>query len=1043
MPADARLVVYCPDGTADLSAAVAGLGLPQGAPGHLRLARPVGARVELVDSAVRTIPLRAALPALLAVPAHGAADSSHSWKRVPDTLAVWSLAARLANRLVARHQLVPTLVLGPEGHAHGVWRATVEDDAEAGAMLARLAAAMPRAGHAVGAGPDAVWEPSALLGVFLDAVADLIARDGNDPPRAGRPRARLLPWTARWAEALVDPADPTVPLREDAAELVASIAGWQAAGDHGGPGTAELHLSAPESQDGPWRLDIAVRTDDGVLHPAASIWRPEDDGTGEDAYGPDSAALQETLLRALGRCARIFPPLDAVLRQATPVGLDLDLDQAWRLLTDAAPLLSAAGVVLRLPGDIAERRLRARIRVGAAPDGPDGAAAGGTDGTAGLPALEDLPGIRASSAPASAEGVFGGLLAGFRWEVALGDETLTQEEFEAIVAAQAPLVRWRDRWIHVDPAALGPVGRAGEGGELTLAEALALGLQGSVDAGRFTDEEAEPIEVVADGGVAAVLDRIRAAADHPPVPATPDGFAGELRPYQRRGVAWLEGMGDLGLGAVLADDMGLGKTIELTAYLLSRPTGGPFLIVCPTSVVGNWERELNRFAPDLPVTRHHGAERAGELTDVKGAVLTTYGTLRRDVDVLAAVEWDVVTLDEAQQVKNATTAAARAVRRLRSNHTVAMTGTPLENRLAELWSLLDATNPGLLGTRATFGRRFAVPIEKRRDRAAALRLRRLVAPFVLRREKSDPTVIADLPDKIERTVVCPLTAEQAALYQAAVDRTLGGLSGARSMERRGRILALLTELKQICNHPAQYLGEGGREAAAGGWGARGEGGREAAAGGWGAQGEGGRAAAAPLRLAGRSGKLAAACEIVTEATDAGDRLLLFTQYVVMGRLLVAQLSADLGVAVPFLHGGLAPRARDRMVEAFQTEPDSSPVLVVSLRAGGTGLNLTAATHVMHYDRWWNPAVEDQATDRAHRIGQTRTVEVHKLVTAGTLEERIAELLERKRALADTVVGAGETWITELDDSALAELVALSRDAPITDLTDEDDEEPPR
>jgi SNF2 family DNA or RNA helicase len=448
------------------------------------------------------------------------------------------------------------------------------------------------------------------------------------------------------------------------------------------------------------------------------------------------------------------------------------------------------------------------------------------------------------------------------------------------------------------------------------------------------------------------------------------------------------------------------NTIELIGHLLGEGVGGaeaPALVVCPTSVVGNWQRELERFAPSLQVTRWHGTDRPLELGDVHGVVVTTYGTLRRDVDELAKVSWSVVALDEAQHVKNPQTAGARAVRRLRSRQTVALTGTPLENRLAELWALLDVTNPGLLGTRARFTARYVAPIEKRHDRTTAARLRRLVSPFVLRRVKSDPAVISDLPDKIERTVPCTLTPEQARLYSEAVARVFDGDALGRSaMERRGRILALLTALKQICNHPAHYLGETGP-------------------------------------LPGRSGKLAAAREIVSEAVQAGDQVLVFTQYVAMGHLLVAQFAGDLDAEVPFLHGGVPARSRDRIVDAFQAGlegAEAPPVLVVSLRAGGTGLNLTAATHVVHYDRWWNPAVEDQATDRTHRIGQQRTVEVHKLVTAGTVEERIDELLASKRDLADAVVGSGETWITELADSELRELVSLSADASIADLEDD-------
>jgi SNF2 family DNA or RNA helicase len=415
-------------------------------------------------------------------------------------------------------------------------------------------------------------------------------------------------------------------------------------------------------------------------------------------------------------------------------------------------------------------------------------------------------------------------------------------------------------------------------------------------------------------------------------------------------------------------------------------------------VVGNWEREINRFAPALDVVRHHGPDRPDDLDGFGGVLVTSYGTLRRDIELLEGVPWDVVALDEAQQVKNPSTAAAQAVRRLSAQVMFALTGTPLENRLAELWAVMDATNRGLMGSSGTFNRRFVGPVEVRHDADAASRLRRLVSPFIMRRTKDNPEVAKDLPDKIERTVSCSLTAEQAALYTRVTEESLAKLADADGIGRRGQILALLTALKQVANHPAQYLKQDGP-------------------------------------IPGRSGKLAALREITEAVTDAGDAMLVFTQFTRMGDLLTTQLQQDLGVEIPFLHGGLTLHQRDQMVEEFQ-QGGGSPVLLISTRAGGTGLNLTAATHVVHYDRWWNPAVEDQATDRAHRIGQHRTVEVHKLVTAGTLEERIAEMLDRKRALADAVVGSGETWITELDDDALAELVRLSADAPLADPLEE-------
>jgi SNF2 family DNA or RNA helicase len=484
--------------------------------------------------------------------------------------------------------------------------------------------------------------------------------------------------------------------------------------------------------------------------------------------------------------------------------------------------------------------------------------------------------------------------------------------------------------------------------------------------------------------------------------AAPATLNATLRPYQARGLSWLSHMGALGLGACLADDMGLGKTIQLIALLLHRQQQAPrdvrpALLVAPTSVLGNWEREVQRFAPSLLVAPHYGGERQRrpESFPPGALVLTSYGLLRRDAQLLAQVDWSLVALDEAQNIKNAASSTARAARALRSEQRFALTGTPVENRLAELWSISEFLNPGLLGPLETFRRELAVPIERHSNADATERLRRIVGPFVLRRLKSDKAIIADLPDKQEMTVACGLTREQATLYKAVVDEELRRIGSSDGIERRGRVLALLTFTKQICNHPAQYLAEAGP-------------------------------------LVGRSGKLTRLTEMLEEAVAAGDKALVFTQFREMGERLRAHLGAQLGVEVLLLHGGTAKARRDEMVQRFQDEPRGPRIFVLSVKAGGTGLNLTAASHVFHYDRWWNPAVEDQATDRAYRIGQKRSVQVHKLMCAGTVEERVASLLEQKRELAARVVGSGEQWITELGQNELRELFSLTKTAVVLD-----------
>jgi SNF2 family DNA or RNA helicase len=587
------------------------------------------------------------------------------------------------------------------------------------------------------------------------------------------------------------------------------------------------------------------------------------------------------------------------------------------------------------------------------------------------------------------------------WEAVIGDEPLTARELAALAAHKAPLVQFRGAWVAVDPRELRDIRErlASGSSRLTAREALRAVLAGEARHGGAS------VAVSASGVLAALVERMKCGGHHEL--GAPAALKATLRPYQERGLDWLVTMASLGLGACLADDMGLGKTMQLLAFLLRRldeapRDGRPALLVAPTSVVGNWEREVERFAPSLGIVRHYGVERARTAEAIPRApgtlVLTTYGLLRRDAELLGSVDWSVVALDEAQNIKNASSATARAARGLRASQRFALTGTPVENRLAELWSILEFANPGLLGPLEAFRRDLALPIERYGNEDAARRLRRIVSPFILRRLKSDETIIKDLPPKNEMKVVCTLTREQATLYKAVVDDELRRIESTDGIERRGRVLALLMFTKQICNHPAQYLGETG-----------------------------------PLPK--RSGKLARVTEMLEEAIAAGDKALVFTQFREMGDKLALHLGASLGCEVAFLHGGTPKKARDEMVRCFQDDPRGPRVFILSVKAGGTGLNLTAASHVFHFDRWWNPAVEDQATDRAYRIGQRRAVQVHKLVCAGTVEEKIDRLLEQKRDLASKVVGAGEHWITDLEGKELRSLFALSDDAA---LGDEDD-----
>jgi SNF2 family DNA or RNA helicase len=719
-----------------------------------------------------------------------------------------------------------------------------------------------------------------------------------------------------------------------------------------------------------WAVELLLQDTDepSLIVSISQLWN------GTVNMGDDAV---EEVLGALGHVDRIAPELGDLLDTAAPVWSEVDASTALELLRDRLGALGDAGIAVLLPTWWTQRkRVSMRMRARSSSTSPGSAVSAGL----GIDKIVK-----------------------FRWEAALGGVRLTKRDLaqlEAEAAAKHTIVRFRGEWVEITPESLADLTeRIGKTAEASVAELLkaSLGLS-ELDVPPDVDID----RVVASGWLGNLLDDALHASVQP-VP-TPENFNGELRPYQERGVGWLGFLGQLGLGACLADDMGLGKTAQVIAALLEADDNKPTLVVCPVSVLGNWRSELERFAPELTVLVHHGpgrhadhdepfAERAASY-DV---VLTTYSLVGRDAENLGALTWARLVLDEAQAVKNPSAKQTRAVGRLRADQRIALTGTPVENRLSELWSIMHILNPGLLGTASVFRRRFAIPIERDRDEQTTDDLLRLTRPFILRRLKSDRSIISDLPDKIETTDHCPLTREQATLYQAVVDDMLADADEADGMKRKGLVLSGLMRLKQICNHPAHYLGDGSA-------------------------------------LAGRSGKLTRVEELLDELLSAGDKALCFTQFRAWGDALQPYLEQRLGVEVAWLHGGLSRAKREAMVESFE-DPDGPRVFLISLRAGGTGLNLTAAAHVIHLDRWWNPAVEDQATDRAYRIGQRKNVFVHKLVSAGTVEERIDDMIAAKRELAQRVLGSGEDWVTELSTDDLRDLVALRP----TDIDNGDEE----
>ena len=788
-----------------------------------------------------------------------------------------------------------------------------------------------------------------------------------------------------------------------------------------------------------WPLQTCLREADGTVHPVADL----------RAVGDLTAA---GAVEAAGEILRISPVVRTAAWDDTGVDWLLTTAEASTFLARDAQLLEDAGVVVMLPRQWTKVRASVRAEVADAPPEKTG------------------PGVGLQA------------MASFRWRVAVGETELTEDEIQEIRDAQTELVRLRGQWVRLDSTTMraaerfldafsakarrrvrdggeddpghratpassgtgsgaavsgagavspsaspalrgmsgpsaavpggdgGPYGDVGPGapgtepvpapapataaqGDLTLREWFAL-LGG--EAAEGTDVDALDV-----GREMARLLDTHAQAPELPAPAT---LRAELRPYQRRGLDWMWFLDSHELGGILADDMGLGKTMQVLALLCRErevaaecgETVGPTLLVCPMSVVGSWQREAATFAPELAVHVHHGGARVRDASFVEGAremdlVLTTYALMARDLPLLQRVPWHRVVLDEAQHVKNPQTAVSRAARSLPEGRRLVLTGTPVENRLADLHSLMEVANPGLLGPLARFQERIATPIETDGDPAAASRLARLTGPFLLRRVKTDRTIIRDLPEKTEITQSVNLTPEQAGLYEALVAEMMAEIDEAGPDRRRAVVVSTLTKLKQVCNHPAHFLGDGSGLLRDG---------------------------------AHRSGKLELVDDLLEAAFAEGEKVLLFTQFTTFGHMVEPYWSEKFGIEIPFLHGGVAKADRDTMVARFQERTDEPGAMLLSLRAGGTGLTLTAANHVVHIDRWWNPAVENQATDRAFRIGQRKDVQVRKLVSAGTVEERIDRVLADKAQLADLAVGSGEGWIATLGDDELAALLSL-------------------
>jgi len=891
-------------------------------------------------------------------------------------LSFWAIALRFAAALVTKGQFLPDIT-ETRGTYLAHWRPIFSGfDNE---RLSKLGNSMPAIARALT--PKAISPPTlspiSLLSDFISIIVDHLVRSGSKEDFLYTPvtqhrylkRNTFFSIHDRWLDALRSPNGVIEGDGTELLQLTNHLKDWirPISVSAASPFRLCFRIEEPNDGDDKWyvRYLLQANHDPSLLIPVEEVWREKDTLPLTDR----DFNSHEYVLLSLGQASRMCPHIEASLRMSGPPGYELDVMGAYEFLTQKALILEQSGFGVMLPAWWTFKGTRLRLTARA---------------NVKTPQMQSTSGLSLDQ------------IVQFDWEVALGGEKLSFEELRRLAKFKAPLVKVRGQWVLINAEEIQAAiqfwkKKASE--QTTLREVVRMALGGGKGPGDIPVEE-----ISASGWIADLLRELDGKTSLQEL-SQPRGFQGTLRPYQKRGYSWLNFLRKWGLGACLADDMGLGKTIQALALIQKDWESGerrPILLICPTSVVNNWQKEANRFTPELPVLVHHGIERMrGEDFKIKAMehaiVISSYALLTRDFETFKGLNWAGVVLDEAQNIKNPETKQTKAARAIQADYRLALTGTPVENHVGDLWSIMEFLNSGFLGTQSEFKNRFFIPIQAARDPEAAERLKRLTGPFILRRLKTDKTIIVDLPEKMEMKVFCTLTKEQASLYEAVVKETMDALDETEGIKRKGVVLATLLKLKQACNHPAHFLGD-------------------------------------HSPIPGRSGKLARLTEMAEEMMEVGDRALIFTQFAEMGAILQRHLQETFGREVFFLYGGTLRKHRDQMVERFQAYDDGPSLFILSLKAGGTGLNLTRANHVIHFDRWWNPAVENQATDRAFRIGQTKNVEVHKFICAGTLEEKIDEMIERKKEVAERVVGTGEAWLTELSTIELKNLFSLRKEA---------------
>ena len=921
-----------------------------------------------------SIPLDTTLEFLSSLPMHGSNGVVFG-----DSLRFWIETAKFALELISRQSFVPTTLqkASDNDEAFGAfWKPFIDEKDRH--RLALLIEAMPQCCLSLKHTNCEVSASEIILN-FLDTTVNAFVHKHLSLELLGKPnpQSRYNP-TRLWFEFLFSkenqkPSLPKNTLRRLEFEWnMTALDSWLSAISPL-PSSSPLHacfrLEQPSEPTMDWRLSFNLQANDdpSLLIPAEDIWQVKSNVI--TLLKRRFENPQERLLADLGKASKIFPQIEQSLKTACPTGVQLTTEDAYLFLRQSASVFEQSGFGVLVPAWWQKPTNRLGVKLKLTPK---------------------------QSSKKTGSGLMGfDAIVNYEWQIAIGDTVLSKEEFEKLACMKVPLVRIRGQWVEFKPEETEQALRFFKGksdmNDIKLGEALRLGLGQDISETGLSVTGLE-----SEGWIRDLLEALPNNCASMPIVEPPEKFKGHLRLYQLKGVSWLAFLRKFGLGACLADDMGLGKTIEFIAFLLylqeHNLLNGPSLIVCPMSVINNWKIEVQRFAPNFRVMVHHGGDRSSadkfaEEAKAHDLIITSYSLAYHDEEALKKVMWECIGLDEAQNIKNSSTKQSQAVRKLKCNYKVALTGTPVENRLSELWSIMDFLNSGYLGSADDFRKSFAMPIEKFKSPLETETLKRLIRPFVLRRLKTDPTVITDLPDKIETKVFCNLTSEQATLYEAIVRDMLEKIQNSEGIERKGLVLATVLRLKQVCNHPALHLQD-------------------------------------KSTLPERSGKLIRLREMLQEVLDEGDRALVFTQFAEMGKMITQYLQNTFSCEVLFLYGQTPKKQRDAMIQKFQNRNQAPSIFVLSLKAGGLGLNLTAANHVFHYDRWWNPAVENQATDRAFRIGQRKNVQVHKFVCLGTLEERIDQMIEQKKELAQSIVNTGEAWLTEMSNEQLRDSLQI-------------------